>query len=165
MHGDRLFFRRFLIVMPGAHFCWSCGDKFPRCSHTVQTVVITSSHKVATLWELVGTLWEPVFHYRAPLRGDVCTIFMLALSVHGHRSAYVIRSGPAVTVRADPVFVRADSSSPWDTVIEARICSNAFRPSFELPFFKGHPLTYCVCPKILILAHRGHVTRRDMSDR
>jgi hypothetical protein len=66
-------------------------------------VVITSSHKVATLWELVGTLWEPVFHYRAPLRGDVCTLFIIPIGFHHDQNTYVIlgdygRCGEVTTV-------------------------------------------------------------------
>jgi hypothetical protein len=50
----------------------------------------------------------------------------------------------AVTMRADPVLVRADLVSTVDRPRKARMSSNGTRASFELPVCKGLPLTYCV---------------------
>jgi hypothetical protein len=115
-----------------------------------------SSHEAATRFQRGGKSWELCGgRSRAPgarLRGDVCTNFAavlvrpwrpIGLCRHG-RCRTVVGSGPAVTIRASPVFVRADSSSHHGPAPEARICSNGIRASFELPVFKGLPLTYCV---------------------
>jgi hypothetical protein len=77
-------------------------------SHDVPTQFKRSSSPVPTRLQrggnFVGTLWEPVFRYRAPLRGDVFSnfelCFLIARTARGlcHRGCF--RDRPAVTIRS-----------------------------------------------------------------
>jgi hypothetical protein len=82
--------------------------RFRPGSHDVPTQFKRSSSPVPTRLQrggnFVGTLWEPVFRYRAPLRGDVFSNFFARRDVSGslrglcHRGCF--RDRPAVTIRS-----------------------------------------------------------------
>jgi hypothetical protein len=80
------------------------SHQVPTRSDTVPTVRVNSSHKLATLWELVGTFFGHDFQPIAVLRGDVFSNFFARRDVSGslrglcHRGCF--RDGPAVTIRS-----------------------------------------------------------------
>ena len=91
-------------------------------------LMAASSHEAATRFPRCGKSWElcgsrPLAP-GARLRGDVCTTLLLswcAVDLDAAMSWATIRavggSGPAVTVRASPVLVRADSISIMDITL------------------------------------------------
>jgi len=116
-----------------------------RCHPDSSDRLRQGSHRVPMLWKVVGSLLAAPFCIVSTTKGRcLCATLLFSWrSVFHHwpMSFAVDLLGLFEHLRSLYEPIR---SLLWTDPIEARICSNVIRASFELPVFKGQPLTYCV---------------------